>query len=145
MKLTVCGSMKFASEMVAVEKHLAAYGIEVILPDQAEHYVSDPSLKALVSQGTIGAQRKIDHDFIRKHYEEIVRSDAILILNYDKNGIRNYVGGNTFLEMGFAYILRKPIYLLNPPSEEQVTFYQELVAMQPIVLEGDATKITHYL
>ena len=63
------------------------------------------------------------------------------MINKDKNGIKNYIGGNSFLEMGFAYVLGKKIYVLNPLPEELPIFYQELVAMQPIVLDGDLSKI----
>lgn len=34
----------------------------------------------------------------------ICGSDAILVLNYDKKGIKNYIGGNTLMEMGFAHV-----------------------------------------
>ena len=134
--------MQFASEMVTVQKQLEEKGFTVILPDQTETYIENTSLKDMVSRGTISAQRKIEHDFIRKHYNEIVQSDAVLILNYDKNGIKNYVGGNTFLEIGFAYVLGKKIFALNPMPEGQSVFYQELLAMQPVVLDGDLAKLT---
>lgn len=85
-----------------------------------------------------GSQEK---DLINKHYREVGTSDAILVINKDKNGIKNYIGGNSFLEMGFAYVLGKKIYVLNPLPEKLLIFYQELVAMRPIVLDGDLTKI----
>ncbi|OGQ22975.1 MAG: hypothetical protein A3I05_06060 [Deltaproteobacteria bacterium RIFCSPLOWO2_02_FULL_44_10] len=60
----------------------------------------------------------------------------ILVLNYDKNGIKGYIGGNSFLEMGFAYIQKKPIYLLNEIPE--IAFYDtEIKAMKPIVIYGE--------
>ena len=43
----------------------------------------------------------------------IQKSDAILVLNLTKNGIENYIGGNTFLEMGFAHVLEKKIFVYN--------------------------------
>jgi hypothetical protein len=45
------------------------------------------------------AQVKKEHDYIRYHYNEIVSGDAVLVLNFDKNGIKNYIGANTFLEI----------------------------------------------
>ena len=59
--------------------------------------------------------------------------------NFDKHNIQNYIGGNTFLEMGFAHILKKPIYLLNEIPE--MSYTDELRAMQPIVIKGDLLKI----
>jgi len=134
--------MKFAPQMTSAQKKLQDKGFQVSLPDQAEEYIENTSLKDAVSLGAISAERKIKHDFIRKHYNQIAKSDAILVLNYDKNGIENYIGGNTFLEMGFAYILGKKIYTLHPLPEGLPIYYQELVAMQPIVLSGDLSAIT---
>lgn len=77
------------------------------------------------------AQEKIQH--------KIEKSDAILVINYAKKGITNYIGGNTFLEIGLAFWLGKKIYLLNPiPDMDYMT---EMYAMQPTVLNGDLTKI----
>src|SRR4051812_47821126 len=104
MKITVCGSMKFASQMKEAKKTLEGLGYDVVIPDQAEDYIENPDF----NQSQKSAERKIAHDFIRKHYQEITASEAILVLNYDKNDIKNYIGANTFLEMGFAYVLNKP-------------------------------------
>jgi predicted RNA-binding protein with PUA domain len=62
-----------------------------------------------------------------------------LIVNIDKKDICNYIGGNTFLEMGFAHILNKKIFLLNEIPE--MIYTDEILAMQPIALNGDLSKI----
>jgi len=36
-----------------------------------------------------------------------------LVVNPDKNNVANYIGGNVFLEMGYAHILKKKIFLYN--------------------------------
>ncbi len=82
---------------------------------------------------------KIEYDFIRRHFANIEQSDAILILNFPKNKIDGYIGGNTFLEMGYAFGLRKKIYTLC--SIPAMDYEAEMHAMQPIVLNGDLTKI----
>ena len=63
-------------------------------------------------------------------------SDAILVLNIDKKGIKNYIGGNTFLEMGKAFDKGIPIFLLNN-IPEKIMYREELIAMQPIVVGTD--------
>ncbi|KKQ28224.1 MAG: Maf-like protein [Candidatus Magasanikbacteria bacterium GW2011_GWC2_37_14] len=89
---------------------------------------------------TLKLKQKYEHDAIREHWRVIQESEVVLILNYDKNNIPNYIGGNSFLEMGFAYILNKPIYLLNPIPA--MPFYEtEIIAMKPVILDGDLTKI----
>lgn len=67
-------------------------------------------------------------------------ADAVLVLNIDKHGIANYIGGNTFLEIGFAHILNQKIFLLNPIPD--MPYYKtEIVAMNPIVINGDLSLI----
>ena len=43
------------------------------------------------------------------------------------------------MEMGFAYYLKKPIYLLNPMPK--ISYFEEIRDVQPIILKGDLTKI----
>ena len=62
-----------------------------------------------------------------------------MVVNVNKKGILNYIGGNSFLEMGFAHILNKPIFILNEIPE--MIYTDEILAMQPVVLNGDLLKI----
>ncbi|MCX6761985.1 MAG: hypothetical protein NTY33_04080 [Candidatus Moranbacteria bacterium] len=136
MKVTICGSMTASKEMLEIGNKLRGVGHAVILPDFTDEYAALASHDEMHDES---AKNKIEHDLIRGYYEEIKKSDAILICNFDKNGIKNYIGGNTFLEMGFAHALRKKIFLLNPIPES--SYHDELVAMQPVVLDGDLEKI----
>lgn len=138
MKIVICGSMAFAEEMRSAQNILEEKGHQVILPEFVEVFVKYKALQSQAKQGggLEGARWKKEYDLIRRHYQKIKNADAILVLNFEKKGIPNYIGGNSFLEMGFAHVLRKKIYLLN----EIPTFdfcYEELLAMEPIVLKGD--------
>ena len=73
---------------------------------------------------------------MKKHMELIRQADAVLIANYTKGGAVNYIGGNTYLEMGIAHFFEKPIYLLNP-APDQAYINDELQSMDLIVLNGD--------
>ena len=88
------------------------------------------------------AQMKIDNDYIRWWHKEINNSDAILVLNYNKKGIDNYVGGNTLMEIGFAYVGGKKIFMMNPHPEE-VPYTDELLAMVPKeqIIHGDISRL----
>jgi len=67
-------------------------------------------------------------------------ADAVLVLNLDKHGVKNYIGGNTFLEMGFAHVLNQKIFLYNPIPG--MPYYKtEIAAMKPIVIKKDLKKI----
>jgi predicted RNA-binding protein with PUA domain len=68
-----------------------------------------------------------------------VSSDAILVLNFDKNGVKNYIGGNTLMEIGFAHVHDKKIFLLNPIPD--MPYKDEIEATDPVVLSGDLSKI----
>lgn len=143
MKIVICSSVSFAEEIMKIKETLEKRGVEVVIPEGLSDYLNDSELKKRASGwGTLeGAERKIKNNLIRGYYEEIKTCDAILIINKDKNGIKNYLGGNSFLEIGFAHVLSKPIYVLNPLHEELKVFYQELVAMQPIIINGDLSQI----
>lgn len=136
MKIAICGSMSNYQRMVNLKNRLAKLGHFGILPETE----TEEQKQLIQKRGLETSELKIKYDVIRKHYRNILEADCVLVANYDKKGIRNYIGGNSFLEMGFAFILRKPIYLLKPiPSIS--FYYHEMKAMQPIVLNDDLTKI----
>lgn len=64
-----------------------------------------------------------------------------MAVNEKKNGIENYIGGNTFLEMSFGHVLDKPVYILN--NIPKLSYTSEIIAMQPIILKGNLSKIGH--
>lgn len=133
MTIAICGSMQFHKEMREVQSRLRAMGHTVFVPKSIDLMDTEGYVHPTEDGERINA--KIQYDFIREHFRKIEKSDAILILNYDKKGIKNYIGGNTFLEMGLAYWLGKKTYLLHPiPDMEYKT---EMYAMQPVVLNGD--------
>ncbi len=137
MTIAVCGSMEFHEEMRRVKKQLEDLGFTALVPKSIELMDTMGYVHPTIDEARI--QAKIQYDFIREHFRKIEKSDAILVVNYDKKGIRNYIGGNTFLEMGLAFWLGKKIYLLQPIPEME--YKTEMHAMQPIVLNGDLSLI----
>ena len=139
MKIALIGSSYFCKEMVEYRDRLKALGHECELH---EHYVARASGKLPELWERMQkehAKVKIEHDYIRYHYNEILKSDAVLVLNFDKNGIENYIGGNTLIEMGQAYVNNKKIFLLNPIPIMQ--YKEEIEALQPVVINNDLIKI----
>ena len=84
-------------------------------------------------------KNKIEHGLIRGYFKEIESADAVLIVNVEKKGIPSYIGGNSFLEMAFAHVLNKKIFLLNDIPD--MIYTDEIEAMQPVALNGDFSKI----
>jgi hypothetical protein len=65
--------------------------------------------------------------------------DAVLALNCDKDGNKNYIGGATFLELYEAFMNGKKIFLFN--DIPQGILYDEICGMSPIVIHGGLTKV----
>lgn len=72
---------------------------------------------------------------LRKEEENIKPQDAIVVLNFEKKGIPNYVGGATFLEVYKAFELGKKIFFYNPLPK--CSFTDELIAIDPIIINGN--------
>jgi hypothetical protein len=146
MKICLCGSIAFYDQLVVMKEKLEKLGHEVELPplkikDEKGRPLSVTDYydlrKAETNDQSWIWQRK--RDTIRMHFDKINWSDAILVLNYDKKGIANYIGGNVLMEMGVAFYLNKLIYLLRPLPE--ISYREEILGMFPIVINGDLNKI----
>ncbi len=77
---------------------------------------------------------------ITTHFRKIDESDCILVTNYEKKGIPNYIGGNTFLEIGYAYGTGKKVFILNEMPASSA-FKEELLGMRPTILHSDISKL----
>ena len=128
--------MQFHRQMAEAQRELEAQGFRVLVPIELGNTKTN---EAYMSRDEDKISTKIEYDFIREHFRKIEKSDAILILNYKKKGIAGYIGGNTFLEMGYAFGLGKKIYLLY--SVPNMDYGVEMHSMKPIVLNGDLNKI----
>ncbi len=142
MKIAICGSLDFTLEIKKIADELLKRGFEVQIPISSKKILrGEFSLDEIKQEKESGvfADRAIKYDSIRAYWPIISNSSVILVVNFDKHNIQNYIGGNTFLEMGFAHILNKPIYLLN--DIPTMIYTDEIRAMQPIVINGDLFKI----
>jgi len=143
MKITICGSIFFSHELINIAEKLKKLGHETELPlttlkIKAGELTLDEYKKEKEASGD-GSFRKMHDNVIKRYYNLIRESDAILVCNFTKNEIKNYIGGNTFLEIGFAHVLDKKIFLLNGLPE--MHYSDEIKAMQPIVISGDLSRI----
>lgn len=76
---------------------------------------------------------------LRKDIKLVESCDAILVLNFEKNGQLNYVGASAFLELFKAFDLNKKRFMLNPLPEGG--YYDELLGMNPTIVNGDLSLI----
>ncbi len=131
MRIALCCSAKFFDKIPEIKKKLEELGFEVFVPKGYFKHIKD-------SHGE-DHFAKIHFNLIKEHFKRIERSDAILVLNFDKDGVKGKIGGNTFLEMGKAFDEGITIFLWNPIPE--IDYKEEILAMHPIVINGDLSKI----
>ena len=130
MKIAILGSMSYYNQMADLKKELELKNFEVEIPffDETANYKVWDKEEAI--------RVKLKHDILKSNFEFVKRNDCVLVFNkFEKNKISNYIGGNTFLEMGFAYILNKKLFLFN--DIPLVGYESEIVAMKPIVINGN--------
>ncbi|MFA6158342.1 MAG: hypothetical protein WC763_01825 [Candidatus Paceibacterota bacterium] len=153
MKITLCGSIGFYKEMESARDQLAGLGHEVKIPELALEVPREFGAgkkvyfgKFIEENGGIDAFPaghaiwNLKEGAIRDHYEKIDWADAILVINNEKRGISGYVGGNTLIEIGVAFYLKKRIFILNQVSSE-LSYKQEVMGMKPTFLDGDLSLI----
>jgi len=136
MKIGIIGSMQFTEKMLEARDRLNKMGHEAFVTDLHRALVG----KNDEEKEKIKLHQKNNMDAIREFWRAMQGADAVLVLNYDKRGIKNYIGGNTLMEIGFAHVLNQKIFLLNPVPE--IEFYRsEIEAVRPVVINGDFSKI----
>lgn len=144
MKIVICGSSTFKEKMLEYRDKLRNLGHEPIVHHHYEAYVAgtDESVKAIVRRVESGehAAIKKEQGYIKWYHQAILDSDAILVLNFDKNGIKNYIGGNTLMEIGFAYVNNKKVFLLHPVPQG-VAYVDEIEAMVDNILQDNLHNI----
>ncbi len=128
--------MSASKEMMDAKTVLERMGHSVIVPKNTERYASGVLEPESAHEST---QHKMENDLIRVYYGLIADSDAVLVVNVDKRGIRNYVGGNSFLEAAFAHVLGKRLYFMNDIPE--MSYSDELAALKPEILKGNMSVI----
>jgi len=142
MKITICGSIKFASQLVDIYRKLEKIGHEPMMHEQMFGLANGTATQLTdMANGVEDSAIKRKYNYIKIWHGLIKSGDAVLICNFDKNGIKNYVGGNTLMEIGFAHVNDKKVFLLNPIPTD-VSYSDEIKAMVDVVLNGDLNKIS---
>jgi hypothetical protein len=122
--------------MIEVRDELMKIGHQAFVTDLHEPFVG----KSDEEKEEIKLDQKYNKDAIREFWKAMQGADAVLVLNLEKNGVENYIGGNTFLEMGFAHVLNQKIFLYNPIPD--IPYYKtEIIAMKPVIINKDLNLI----
>jgi hypothetical protein len=139
MKVVICGSILFVEKIMEVEAGLRKRGHDVVVPYSIiKHGVknSDDVREIRERKGFNTGEKPY---FTKRHFDEVKNGDAILVVNVEKNGIPDYIGGATFAEIMMAFHYGKKIFFLNPtPKHEKLALISdELEAVQPVILNGN--------
>lgn len=144
MKITICNSAKFWQNAKDAKVSLEKLGHTAEThPMELEFRGKKVPVFEYYKARKEGWDKEIENmkeRLIREHFEKIKDSDAIVVLNVDKDGKKNYIGGNTLIEMGIAFFLNKKIFLLNNIPED-LSYAEEIKGMKPIILNGDLGKL----
>ncbi len=127
--------MAFSREMLEAKKALEQMGHDALVPVDVIECLENPDLN-------MNLEHCISTRVDKKCFDLIAESDAIVVLNHKKNGIKGYIGGATLMEIGIARHFNKKIFLLHElPSEKEQRYVLEIKTTEPIVLNGDLAKI----
>ena len=136
MKIGIIGSMQYTEKMIEARDELIERGHNAFITNLADPFIS----KNDEEKETIKIHQKNNLDAIREFWRLMQGADAVLMMNFDKYGIKNYIGGNTLMEIGFAHVLDQKIFLYNPIPE--IPYYKsEIEAVKPVIINGDLSKI----
>jgi len=135
----ICGSMGFAREMLEAQKILEELGHAVMIPCDTHECIENPNLNMDFEHCTAT-------DIDKSCFNKVAASEAIVVLNYPKNGIEGYIGGATLMEIGLARHLNKKIFLLHEiPAENVLRYALEIKITRLVILNGDLKKINNYI
>lgn len=106
-------------------------GHVITVPNSYDEPMKEEEIKLL----GIEEHKKWKGGMIKLQKEKVDSNDCILVLNFEKNGQSNYIGGATFLEIFRAFDSGKNVYLYNPIPE--CNFKDELIGMGVRVIDGN--------
>lgn len=88
MKIFIVCSKHFYHLIPPIEKTLKEMDCKITFPNSYEDPFAEYKAKEVSKEEHI----KIKQEFMRMHEPKIKKNDAILVLNFNKKGILNYVG-----------------------------------------------------
>ncbi|MFA4873528.1 MAG: hypothetical protein WC659_06415 [Patescibacteria group bacterium] len=136
MRIGIIGSMQYTEKMIEARDALIQRGHDAFVTKLADAFLG----KNDAEKEAVKIYQKNNLDAIREFWHMMQGADAVLVINMDKNGVKNYIGGNTLMEIGFAHVLNQKIFLYNPIPD--IPYYKsEIEAVKPIIIHGDLSLV----
>ena len=127
MKLLIICSTHFYDKLADIKKYLEKEEIEVVVPNEFGEV-----------EPTLATEEEYKAFYKEMYYmsrNKIKNVDAVLVLNFTKKGITNYIGASTFLEMYEAFMNDKKIFIFNGYPE--IMLKEEIIGFDPIIINGN--------
>jgi hypothetical protein len=135
MKIFIICSKKFYDKIPEIKDTLEKNNHKITLPN----CFKDPETESRYRETGREEHAKWKSNMFKNSIIEIEKQDAVLVLNFEKDEIKNYIGGATFLEMYDAFKLNKKIFLYNDIPEGILK--DEIIGFNPIIINGNLSKI----
>jgi hypothetical protein len=131
VKIFIICSKAFYGKIPPIKAKLESAGHQVILPNSYDNPDTEKEAWALVDE----QHQVFKKQMFRKSKKVASSVDAVLVLNFEKNGVNNYIGGATFLELYEAFMSDKKIFLWNNIPEG--ILFDEIHGFAPTTINGD--------
>ena len=136
MRIFIAASKHCYHRIPPIAETLAARGHDIVFPNAYDDPFGETTL------ATEDPERYLawKHELLRKTEQDMASVDAVLVVNTEKHGIPNYIGGATFIEVYEAFRQGKRIFFWNPLPEGML--HDELHGMAPVILHQDLSRLT---
>lgn len=135
MNIFICASKYCYQHIPAIKEELEKQGHSITLPNSYD----DPMHEERLKKESAEKHAEFKATMLRLQEKKIQANDALLIVNFEKHGQPNYIGGATFLEIFKAFELNKKVFLMNPIPDNILK--DEIVGMSPVIINHDLSKI----
>lgn len=141
--IVICSSASFYEKLFPIEKTLRKLGYRVVIPITARRMKRKNNFDVDFHKTWYNNPK----DYPKKkalmdaHFKKIIKGDAILVTNFDKKGIKGYMGGNALMEIAIAYHYRKPIFILNDIADDS-PIKEEIYGVNPVFIKGNLNYFT---
>lgn len=131
MKILIICSKRFYKDIEPIKAKLEEMGHIIELPNSYDNPNAEKESWNLGEKEHAEFKARM----FKMSRERINNVDAVLTLNFEKDGKKNYIGGATFIELYEAFMQGKKIYLYNDVPEGML--YDEILGFLPVVLNGN--------
>ena len=135
MKIFIVCSKRFFDQIPKIQKKLEDLGHELTFPNTYPATDVEDKYRQLSKEEI----EKWRAEMFRMSLDSVIKNDAVLVLNFEKDGVKSYIGGSTFMEMYDAYRMGKKIFLYNEIPEGILA--DEIEGFGPTVINGDLNRI----